>query len=199
MTLLPCAGRRLGQSLSAAADGGVMYELLIANKNYSSWSVRPWVLMTALGIPFKERMTPFPAPLPAGPLSRASRRAARCPASSTTAPGLGFARHRRVSRRAAPGVWPADAKARAWARSASAEMHSGFATLRNICNMNCGIRVRIREVSPGLAGRHRTARGALERGAQELRRAIPRGSRFHERRCLLLSRRFPRADLRAAA
>ncbi len=37
-----------------------MYELFIANKNYSSWSLRPWVLMMTLGIPFQERLIPFP-------------------------------------------------------------------------------------------------------------------------------------------
>jgi glutathione S-transferase len=36
-----------------------MYELFIANKNYSSWSMRPWVLMRALDIPFEERLMPF--------------------------------------------------------------------------------------------------------------------------------------------
>ena len=36
-----------------------MYELHIANKNYSSWSLRPWVLLSELGIPFEERLVPF--------------------------------------------------------------------------------------------------------------------------------------------
>ena len=36
-----------------------MYELIIANKNYSSWSMRPWVLMRELAIPFNERLLPF--------------------------------------------------------------------------------------------------------------------------------------------
>jgi glutathione S-transferase len=48
------------------------------------------------------------------------------------------------------GVWPQGARARDWARCGSAEMHSGFAALRNICGMNCGIRVRMREISPAL-------------------------------------------------
>jgi glutathione S-transferase len=49
-----------------------------------------------------------------------------------------------------PGVWPADSSARAWARCAAAEMHSGFSVLRNVCTMNCGLRIRLHEVSPGL-------------------------------------------------
>jgi glutathione S-transferase len=49
-----------------------------------------------------------------------------------------------------PGVWPADSGARAWARCAAAEMHSGFGALRGTCTMNCGLRIRLREVSPAL-------------------------------------------------
>src|SRR5689334_15576339 len=39
------------------------------------------------------------------------------------------------------GVWPSDPNARAWARSAAAEMHSGFSELRNRCSMTCGVRI----------------------------------------------------------
>lgn len=128
-----------------------MYELFIANKNYSSWSLRPWVLMKALGIPFAERMVPFASP-------EENRIAFKKFSPSNKVPCLvdeGWAvwdslaiaeylneRH--------PGVWPDDPKARAWARSAAAEMHSGFATLRNNCGMNCGIRVKLNSVSPEL-------------------------------------------------
>jgi glutathione S-transferase len=49
-----------------------------------------------------------------------------------------------------PGVWPAEAAARAWARSASAEMHSGFQALRNGCPMNCGIRVTLNSIEAPL-------------------------------------------------
>ena len=48
------------------------------------------------------------------------------------------------------GVWPAEAAARAWARCASAEMHSGFFALRNACTMNCGIRVTLRSIDAPL-------------------------------------------------
>ena len=50
-----------------------------------------------------------------------------------------------------PRVWPADARARAWARSAAAEMHAGFSQLRSRCPMNCGIRLRLHEIPPALA------------------------------------------------
>jgi glutathione S-transferase len=48
------------------------------------------------------------------------------------------------------GVWPAQAAARAWARSAAAEMHSGFSELRNRCSMSCGQRVRLHEIPAAL-------------------------------------------------
>ena len=48
------------------------------------------------------------------------------------------------------GVWPEAPTARAWARSASAEMHSGFAALRDQCSMHCGFRIRLHAMSPEL-------------------------------------------------
>jgi glutathione S-transferase len=48
------------------------------------------------------------------------------------------------------GVWPTDSQARAWARCAAAEMHSGFGVLRERCPMNCGIRVRLNEMPQAL-------------------------------------------------
>jgi glutathione S-transferase len=47
-------------------------------------------------------------------------------------------------------AWPADPVARAWARSAAAEMHSGFSELRNRCSMTCGVTVRLKEFPPAL-------------------------------------------------
>jgi glutathione S-transferase len=49
------------------------------------------------------------------------------------------------------GIWPGDSAARAWARSAAAEMHSGFNELRSTCSMNCGARIRLSAISPALA------------------------------------------------
>jgi glutathione S-transferase len=48
------------------------------------------------------------------------------------------------------GIWPEDDVARAWARSAAAEMHAGFGELRAVCGMNCGVRVRLHEAGPAL-------------------------------------------------
>lgn len=127
-----------------------MYQLYIANKNYSSWSLRPWILMHTLGIPFDERLRTFAAD-PALSGFRAFSPSGRVPClvdgGLTVWDSLAIVEY--LAERHA-GVWPADAKARAWARCASAEMHSGFAALRGICGMNCGIRVKLKHRPPAL-------------------------------------------------
>src|SRR5690606_15759596 len=50
-----------------------------------------------------------------------------------------------------PEVWPPDSRARAWARSAAAEMHAGFSALRGVCTMNVGVRVELFDIAPALA------------------------------------------------
>jgi len=128
-----------------------MYELVIANKNYSSWSLRPWVLMKALAIPFEERLIPFASPEENRQAFLKFSPSGKVPClkdgATTVWDSLAIAEY--LNERHA-GVWPVDTAARAWARSAAAEMHSGFATLRNTCGMNCGVRVKMREISPAL-------------------------------------------------
>ena len=122
-----------------------MYELFIGNKNYSSWSLRPWVLMKAHGIAFEERLQRF---LPGSNWDafRAFSPNGKVPClrdgSTIVWDSLAIAEY--LAERHA-GLWPADPVARAWARCASAEMHSGFTTLRTHCGMNIGVRVRLRE------------------------------------------------------
>jgi glutathione S-transferase len=127
------------------------YTLITANRNYSSWSLRPWVLMKILGIDFEDRLEPFAKPdnfddfrsfSPSGqvPVLRDGDR--------TIWDSLGIAlyladRH--------DGVWPADEAARAWAMCATAEMHGGFGALRNDCTMNVGVRVIAKPASAALA------------------------------------------------
>ncbi|SDG34101.1 glutathione S-transferase family protein [Pelagibacterium luteolum] len=127
-----------------------MYALYIANKNYSSWSLRPWVLLEGLGIDFEERFVPF--------LQGSSYEAFRSFSPSGLVPCLvdgdvtvwdSLAITEYVAEDH-PQVWPTDRAARAWARSAAAEMHSGFSTLRNVCGMNVGVRVKLHEVSDKL-------------------------------------------------
>jgi len=127
-----------------------MSTLYIANKNYSSWSLRPWVLMSELGIPFEEKFVPF-GQGSNWQVFRTFSPNGRVPClqdgDTTVWDSLAIAEY--LAERHA-GVWPSDDAARTWARCAAAEMHSGFGTLREQCGMNCGIRVRLREVGPVL-------------------------------------------------
>ncbi len=106
-----------------------MYELFIANKNYSSWSMRPWVLMRALGIGFTEQLRPFHLNHGRGRFPDVLAIRARAAASLHGEHArLGFAGHRRIP--GASGIRACGRPgrtARAWARCAAAEMHSGFA------------------------------------------------------------------------
>jgi glutathione S-transferase len=126
-----------------------MYQLYIANKNYSSWSLRPWLLMTTLTIPFQEKSVYF---------TESSWNAFRIFSPSGKVPCL-VTEHMTVWDSLAitefiaesyPQVWPSNVRARAWARSACAEMHAGFQTLRNICPMNCSIFVQLDQIDEGL-------------------------------------------------
>jgi glutathione S-transferase len=127
-----------------------MYTLYIANKNYSSWSLRPWVLMRALGIPFEERLVPFgtdAAPHDFRVFSPNGK--VPCLHDGDTVVWESLAIVEYLAERH-EGVWPADANARAFARSAAAEMHAGFGALRQICSMTCGLRVRLHRIEPQL-------------------------------------------------
>ena len=127
------------------------YTLHIGNKNYSSWSLRPWVLLRALSISFTERLHRF-----GDTQDWASYRqlapSGRVPTlqDGSTLVWDSLAITEYLAERH-PGVWPADAAARAYARCSAAEMHSGFAALRTDCSMCCGIRLQLRAVSPALA------------------------------------------------
>jgi glutathione S-transferase len=125
------------------------YSLYIANRNYSSWSLRPWLLMTELKIPFTEILVPFEASNHAN-FSRFSPNAqVPCLHDGDTViwDSLAIVEYLAESH---AGVWPKQRVARAWARSASAEMHSGFSALRNQCSMNCGLRLQLHALKPDL-------------------------------------------------
>ena len=132
-----------------------MLELFIGNKNYSSWSLRPWLLMRQLEIPFTERLVPF-EPGSSFTAFRAFSPSGRVPClrDGDGAAGIvvwdSLAIVEYLAERA-PAVWPADVKARAWARSVAAEMHAGFGALRAGCSMSCGQRVTLHAISDALA------------------------------------------------
>ena len=122
-----------------------MYTLHIANKNYSSWSLRPWVLMQALNIPFTEKLHPFPG-TNTWEAYRHFSPSGKVPCLETNGiavwDSLAIAEYLAEEH---PSVWPKDKSARAWARCASAEMHSGFQAIRNYCSMCCGVRIQLTE------------------------------------------------------
>ena len=124
-----------------------MRRLYIANKNYSSWSLRPWVLMRELGIPFEETLTPFGDAVPYRTFSPSGKVPCLVDGTATVWESLAIVEY---LAEAFPNVWPADAAARAWARSAAAEMHAGFSSLRTMCAMSCGVRVRLAHWPPEL-------------------------------------------------
>ncbi len=127
-----------------------MYDLYIANKNYSSWSLRPWVLMRELEIAFAERLIPFGRTAPWEEFRKISPSGkVPCLVDGSTMVWDSLAIAEYLAERHA-GVWPAESDARAWARSASAEMHSGFGELRNRCSMSCGVRIRLRDFPAAL-------------------------------------------------
>lgn len=127
-----------------------MFTLYIANKNYSSWSLRPWVLMRQLNIPFEEKLVPFgdaANPRPFDSFSPTGRVPCLVDGGQTVWDSLAITEYLAESH---PVVWPSDRAARAWARSAAAEMHSGFQTVRNVCGMNCGLRIRLHTTTEAL-------------------------------------------------
>lgn len=141
-----------------------MYVLITANRNYSSWSLRPWVLMSALEIPFEDRIEPFTKPVNYDAF-RSFSPTGQVPAllheGRTLHDSLGITLY--LADRHA-GVWPADPDARAWAQCAVAEMHSGFSALRNDCTMNVGVRVTPKPMSDALRGNVIRIRELFEEG-----------------------------------
>ena len=121
-------------------------QLVIGNKNYSSWSMRPWVLMKQAGIPFDEIKVRFDSLAPDSQIKRELSRLS--PVGKVPVLLWGDGNQRVVvwdtlaiaetlaELFPAHQLWPEDARARARARSVCAEMHSGFGALRSHCMMN---------------------------------------------------------------
>jgi glutathione S-transferase len=112
--------------------------LYIANKNYSSWSFRPWIALTAAGVPFEEVLVPFDYP-GGNPRFKAISPTAQVPVLHHGE--VRVWQSLSIIEYAAElfpenGIWPASSADRAVARSISMEMLSGFRALRNACPMN---------------------------------------------------------------
>lgn len=119
-----------------------MIKLYIGNKNYSSWSMRPWVLLKQAQIPFETVMVRFDSFAPDSAFKQAIGRvtpAGRVPVlvdgDLAVWDSLAIAEYV-AEKHPEKRLWPADTALRARARSVCAEMHSGFAALRGACPMN---------------------------------------------------------------
>ena len=112
--------------------------LYIGNKAYSSWSLRPWILMTHFGIPFEETVIPLSEPttrielLRHGPTGKVPVLHADDIIVWESLAIFEFLAEAFPQK----SIWPADRKARAMARALSSEMHAGFAKLRATCPTN---------------------------------------------------------------
>ena len=140
------------------------YTLITGNRNYSSWSLRPWLLMKALGIAFEDRLEQFTKPDNYAEF-RAFSPTGQVPVlidgARTITDSLGIALY--LADRHA-GVWPTDEAARIFAQGAVCEMHGGFGHLRNDCTMNVGVRVRPKPMSEGLRRNVARLRELFEQG-----------------------------------
>ena len=126
------------------------YTLHVGEKNYSSWSARPWILMRQAGIPFAERSVSLRED--AGKAARFARLpGGRVPVLEDDGvmvwDSLAIVEY--LAERH-PGLWPADPGARAWARSICAEMHGGFAALRSGMSVDVRARRPQRKRSPAM-------------------------------------------------
>lgn len=112
--------------------------LVIANKNYSSWSLRAWLMLKQVGVPFEEIVVPLRQPETRATILRYSP-TGKVPClidgPITVWESLAIGEYL-AERFPAAGLWPADAPARAYARAIANEMHGGFIPLRRAMPMN---------------------------------------------------------------
>ena len=150
-----------------------MYELIIANKNYSSWSLRPWVLMRELHIPFTERGVLFTEGSSFEAFSEFSPTGqVPCLLDGDLTVWDSFGITEYLAERH-PGVWPQDPAMRAWARCSAAEMHSGFGTLALALSDElrhpCASALKF---PPCVEPKHRASSGTVERRSRAVRRPV---------------------------
>ena len=152
-----------------------MPTLVIANKLYSSWSLRPWLLLKQMGVAFDEIVIPLDQPNTKAEILKHS------PAGKVPILIDGEVRvweSIAIMEYAADAygvpVWPEDRAARAMARSVAAEMHAGFQALRSFCPMNLGKKFARRDRGEGVA--RDVAR--FEQIVREARERFGRGGPF---------------------
>ena len=142
----------LTQTLDDARKAGLT--LVIGNKNYSSWSMRPWVALTAFGIAFNEVRVLLDKPDTSTRIAEFSA-AGRVPVliagGITVWDSLAICEYL-AEQFQEKHMWPQDVAARAMARSVTAEMHSGFGDLRGAMSMNIKMHLPGRGRTPGAQG-----------------------------------------------
>ncbi|MDL2352431.1 MAG: glutathione S-transferase family protein [Pseudomonadota bacterium] len=140
------------------------YTLITANRNYSSWSLRPWVLMKALGIAFTDQLEQFAKPdnyRAFREFSPTGQVPVLIDGDHIVADSLAIALYLAERHE---GIWPTDSDARIFAQGAVCEMHGGFGHLRNDCTMNVGVRVKPKPMSEGLQRNVARVREIFESG-----------------------------------
>lgn len=139
----------LSQTLSGAKNAGL--KLVIGNKNYSSWSMRPWVVMKAFGIPFEEVRVALGQPDTSMRIAQHSA-AGKVPVlvagEIVIWDSLAICEYL-AEQFPEKAMWPHDVASRAMARSVCAEMHSGFTALRTAMWMNIRARFPGKGRTPG--------------------------------------------------
>src|SRR4051794_2967544 len=150
---------RSGASLHACSEptcqerSAMGLHLVIGNKNYSSWSMRPWIGMRGAGIAFDETVISLNAPdfkPRLGKLSGTGKVPVLIDGDVHVWESLAILEYV-AEKFLNAGLWPADAAARAHARAISHEMHAGFIPLRRHCPMNIWRPVQRRYLTPEAA------------------------------------------------
>ena len=127
--------------------------LIIGNKNYSSWSMRPWIAMKTAGIPFEETVISLEAAdfkQRVGAVSGTGKVPVLIDGDVRVWESLAILEYL-AEKFPAAGLWPADSAARAHARAIASEMHAGFVPLRRHLPMNMWRPVLKRELNPEVA------------------------------------------------
>jgi glutathione S-transferase len=128
-------------------------KLIVGNKNYSSWSMRPWIAMTTAGIPFEETVISLDAPdfkAVVAPFSGAGKVPVLIDGAVRVWESLAILEYL-AEKFPAAGLWPADPATRAHARAVANEMHGGFLPLRRHLPMNMWRPVMKRALTPEAA------------------------------------------------
>lgn len=131
-----------------------MLTLVIGNKRFSSWSLRPWILLKQLGLPFEERFVQLHQPGTVAEIVANHSPAGRVPVlkdgALTVWESLAICEHV-AEQHPGSGAWPTEPQARALCRSIATEMHAGFGELRKHCTFDVRRDAALPQLPPGVA------------------------------------------------